>query len=80
MAVSMKKKDAIKLQQKTTLKALAEIWAKHPDYRLGQFIGNVFPNGTGNDPYYLGDAEFIRQIKSFYDPKQNPADQIGKGK
>jgi hypothetical protein len=65
-------KQAIKLQQMTTLKALAKIWEKYPDYRLGQLIGNVFPTGSGADPYHMGDSEFIRRLEAFYDPKKNP--------
>lgn len=67
-------KEAIKLQQTKTLRALAKIWKKYPDMRFGQLIGNVFPTGSGTDPYYLGDAEFIRRIEAFYDPKKSPTD------
>lgn len=66
------------MSQANVLKELAAVWKKHPDYRLAQLIYNVFPNGSGNDPYFLPDAEFIRQIKTFYDPKQNPAERMEK--
>lgn len=65
-------KSSIKIQQVATLKSIAKIWNKYPDYRLGQLVGNVFPIGGGIDPYHLGDAEFIRRMEAFYNPKQNP--------
>jgi len=44
---------------------LQEVWKKHPQLRLSQLIGNVYPNGI-RDPYYINDKDFIEEIEKFY--------------
>ena len=41
------------------LEALAQLWEKHPDMRLGQLMDWV----AGGNAYYMNDATLLRSIK-----------------
>ena len=43
---------------------LAEIWAKYPDFRFGQFILNAFSN-TKKDPWFYEDDEMIEYLEKW---------------
>lgn len=49
---------------------LSVLWLKHPELRLAQLIGNVYPCGpdTGGhiDPYHVEDYEFVKELEKFY--------------
>lgn len=51
-------------QKRDFMEKLLAIWAKYPSLRFGQMILNVY--GTDGF-YYTEDAEFLKQIKDFYD-------------
>ena len=42
---------------------LAKVWAKVPDWRLGQLIYNC----TNRDPFYLEDEDFIKMLEENLD-------------
>lgn len=46
------------------LNVLAQVWAIHPDLRLGQLILNVFPNDKVL--YNIEDEELIQRIIEYY--------------
>jgi hypothetical protein len=46
------------------LNVIAQVWAIHPDLRLGQLILNVFPNDKVL--YNIEDDELVRQIVDYY--------------
>lgn len=58
--------------QEKIVEQFSELWAKYPEMRIGQLIGNVFPNGSGTDPYFLSNSEFMRKMVAFYDPSKSP--------
>lgn len=48
-------------------KELAQIWqAKAPDLRFGQLMMN-FILALDDDPFYLDNEEFMRQLKGYLD-------------
>jgi len=45
------------------LKRLQKVWKNNPDLRLAQLIVNVYRD----DPYYIEDEKFIKEIEEFYE-------------
>lgn len=41
------------------LAELRSFWLEHPDWRLGQIISNVIPDGFEGDPFYVEDDEML---------------------
>ena len=50
------------------LKRLEVIWEKHPDLRLLQLIGNIYPCTEHEwiDPYHIEDETFISVLEAAY--------------
>lgn len=50
------------------LKRLKKLWEKHPDMRLAQLIGNVYPCTSSDyiDPYHIEDDLFLQRMEMFY--------------
>jgi uncharacterized protein YihD (DUF1040 family) len=44
---------------------LEKLWKKHPELRLSQLIGNLYPK-NGLDPYYIEDDDFITNLECWY--------------
>lgn len=45
------------------LKLLELIWKEHPDFRLGQLIGNVL---EGPALYYIEDEDLVKYVAQYY--------------
>ena len=41
---------------------LALLWRRHPEYRFCQLVVNV---ADRNDPFYVEDEEFVRNLKEW---------------
>lgn len=62
-------------EQDAILGRLGEVWAEHPELKLGELIGNVFPTGGGNGMYFMSNDQFLLTIEDHYDPEHNPVDK-----
>ncbi len=51
-------------EKRAFVEKLLALWEKYPSLRFGQLILNVYGN---NGFYYTEDAEFLKQLKDFYD-------------
>jgi len=52
-------------------KVIEKLHSRFPDWRMSQFIMNLF-NGFDSDPFYMEDDEFIRKAESIVDSWGKP--------
>ena len=58
------------------LRRLGEVWAKHPDLRLGQLIENAYAKDKGTTSlFYMEDERFIRMIEKLFSDENNNTPQ-----
>lgn len=52
---------------------LTALWAKYPDWRLGQFMMNIlgiYHDQTGRDPFFPEDEEFMKVLEDYFNGKE----------
>lgn len=54
---------------KSNWQKISELHEKFPDWRMSQFLINVFKE-LGNDPFYLEDEEFINIVEKIVEKWQ----------
>ncbi len=59
-------KPNLKLSQKALLKRIKKVWKGNPSLRFGQLIANIYSWERDEDPYYVEDIDFIKEIERYY--------------
>ena len=47
------------------MKRLTECWKQYPDWRMSQFLYNLF-RAFEFDPFYMEDEQFIEKVESYF--------------
>jgi hypothetical protein len=59
-----------------TLAAIAEVWSRHPDLRLGQFLENAAHLARGDRPgpdlFQMEEEQLLRGLKAFDERDATP--------